>query len=149
MVEILIIILIALILSNGLASRFRLVGPIVLIVVGSIVSFIPHLPRVEVESEIILSVFLPLLLYWEALNISLRGIKRALRGIILSGTLMVVFVAVSVGLVGQWIGFTLGTALLIGAAVGPTDATAVSALGRGISRGQMVVLRAESLINAR
>lgn len=147
MVEILIIILIALILSNGLAARFRLVGPIVLIVVGSLVSFIPHLPRVEVESEIILSVFLPLLLYWEALNISLRGIKRALRGIVISGTLMVVFVAVSVGLVGQWIGFTLGTALLIGAAVGPTDATAVSALGRGISRAQMVVLRAESLIN--
>ena len=146
-VEILIIILIALILSNGLAARFRLVGPIVLIVVGSIVSFIPHLPRVEVGSEIILSVFLPILLYWEALNISQRGIRRAFRGIIISGTLMVVFVAVSVGLVGQWIGFTLGTALLIGAAVGPTDATAVAALGRGISRGQMVVLRAESLIN--
>lgn len=147
MVEILIIILIALILSNGLAARFRLVGPIVLIVVGSLVSFIPHLPRVEVGSEIILSVFLPILLYWEALNISQRGIRRAFRGIIISGTLMVVFVAVSVGLVGQWIGFTLGTALLIGAAVGPTDATAVAALGRGISRGQMVVLRAESLIN--
>lgn len=147
MVEILIIILGALILSNLVAEHFKLVGPLVLIVVGALVSFIPHLPRVVVTPELILSVFLPILLFWEALNISLRGIKRALRGIILSGTLMVIFVAVSVGLVGQLVGLSLGTALLIGAAIGPTDATAVSSLGKGISRGQMVVLRAESLIN--
>lgn len=107
----------------------------------------PTFPILGVGPEIALSVFLPLLLFWEAQNISLRGIKRALRGIILSGTLMVIFVAVSVGFVGQWVGLTLGTALLIGAAVGPTDATAVAALGKGISPRQMVVLRAESLIN--
>lgn len=60
---------------------------------------------------------------------------------------MVIFVAVAVGFVGQFVGLSLGAALLIGAAVGPTDATAVSSLGKGISKGQMVVLRAESLIN--
>lgn len=148
MVEIIIIILAGLILSNWLAERFKLVGPLVLIVVGAIVSLIPQLPRIEVISpELVLSIFLPILLYWEALNISLRGIKRAFRGVLISGTLMVIFVAVAVGIVGQFVGLSLGTALLIGAAVGPTDATAVTSLGKGIDKGQMVVLRAESLIN--
>ena len=71
MVEILIIILGALILSNLVAEHFKLVGPLVLIVVGALVSFIPHLPRVVVTPELILSVFLPILLFWEALNLSL------------------------------------------------------------------------------
>lgn len=147
MVEVLMIICLAIALGNAIAERFKLIAPLVLIVLGVLISYIPHVPYIGIDPHIALSVFLPLLLFWEAQNISLRGIKQALRGIILSGTLMVIFVAVSVGFVGQWVGLTLGTALLIGAAVGPTDATAVAALGKGISPRQMVVLRAESLIN--
>lgn len=147
MVEILIVIGAAIIIGNTIAEKFKLIAPLVLIVVGALVSFIPHLPPITVDPHLVLSVFLPLLLYWEALNISLRGIKRTFRGIMLNGTLMVIFVAVSVGLVGHLVGLTLGAALLIGAAVGPTDATAVAALGKGISPRQMIVLRAESLIN--
>ncbi|NKZ35136.1 hypothetical protein HF984_10310 [Rothia terrae] len=147
MVEILIVIGAAIIIGNTIAEKFKLIAPLVLIAVGALVSFIPHLPPIAVDPHLVLSVFLPLLLYWEALNISLRGIKRTFRGIMLNGTLMVIFVAVSVGLVGHLVGLTLGAALLIGAAVGPTDATAVAALGKGISPRQMIVLRAESLIN--
>lgn len=147
MVEILIVIGAAIIIGNTIAEKFKLIAPLVLIAVGALVSFTPHLPPITVDPHLVLSVFLPLLLYWEALNISLRGIKRTFRGIMLNGTLMVIFVAVSVGLVGHLVGLTLGAALLIGAAVGPTDATAVAALGKGISPRQMIVLRAESLIN--
>lgn len=147
MVETLIILGIALTFSNWLTERFKLIGPLVLIAMGVFVSYIPHIPHITVDPEIILSVFLPILLYWEALNISLRGIKQALRGVILNGTLMVIFVAVAVGFIGNWMGLTLGSALLIGAALGPTDATAVVSMGKGISRRQMIVLRAESLIN--
>lgn len=147
MVEILLIVGLALIVSNWLAERFNLVAPIVLIVAGMVISLIPGTPMIYVSPEIILQVFLPILLYWEALNISLRGIRRSLRGVIINGTLMVLFVAVATGVIGQLVGLTLGAALLIGAAIGPTDATAVAALGKGISRRQMIVLRAESLIN--
>lgn len=147
MVEILLIVGAALITSNWLTEKFNLIGPLVLIAVGVLIRAIPGVPYIGVEPEIVLQVFLPVLLYWEALNISLRGIKQALRGVILNGTLMVLWVAVAVGLMAPAVGLPLGMAFVIGAAVGPTDATAVSSLGKGINRRQMVVLRAESLIN--
>lgn len=82
-----------------------------------------------------------------ALNIPLHDVTRARRGGTLNGTFMVNVVAVAVGLMEWCVSLTLGTALLIGAVIGPTDATAVSALGKGIPRGGLVVLRSESLIN--
>lgn len=137
----------ALVVGNLVSQRLHLMGPLVLVGLGVVLSFVPHIARIYVAPEVVLSVLLPLSLFWEAHNIPLRGIRRSLRGVLLNGTLMVAFVAVAIGLVGKGVGLTLATALLVGAAVGPTDATAVTALGKGISRGQLVVLRAESLIN--
>lgn len=95
----------------------------------------------------VLAIFLPILLYWEALTVSLNQMKRALRGIILSATVLVVITALVIAAAGAVAGLSTGAALLIGACLGSTDATAVSALGGNLSSQQKTILQAESLIN--
>ncbi|PZP26544.1 MAG: Na+/H+ antiporter [Kocuria rhizophila] len=139
---------IVLILGSILANKFGLIEPVVLIVAGILVALVlPVMWNLQLPSELVLSIFLPLLLFWEAANISKREVRKVLRGVVLNATLLVIVTAVAVGFAGQWMGLGLGTALLIGAAVAPTDATAVAAMGRGVDRQTMTQLRAESLIN--
>jgi Na+/H+ antiporter len=94
-----------------------------------------------------LLLFLPTLLFWESLTTSAREIRRFLRGIVLTGTLLVLVTAAAVAAVGHLMGLSWQASWLIGAALAPTDATAVAALGDALPRRQMTTLRAESLIN--
>ena len=98
-------------------------------------------------STVVLTIFLPILLYWESLSVSLNRMRRSLRGIILSATVLVAITAALITLIGVLTGLSVGSALLIGACLGPTDATAVSSLGRGINPNGRTVLQAESLLN--
>lgn len=147
-VEIALVSGLVLVLGSILASKFGLIEPVVLIAAGVLVALVlPVMWNLQLPSELVLSILLPLLLFWEAANISQREIRKVLRGVVLNATLLVIVTAVAVGFAGQWLGLGLGTALLIGAAVAPTDATAVAAMGRGVDRQTMTQLRAESLIN--
>ena len=98
-------------------------------------------------STVVLTIFLPILLYWESLSVSLNRMRRSLRGIILSATVLVAITAALIALIGVLMGLSVGAALLIGACLGPTDATAVSSLGRGINPNGRTILQAESLLN--
>ena len=130
-----------------LARRVRIAPPVVLIIGGVAVGFIPALRGVELPSEIVLLLFLPALLYWESLTTSLREIRANLRGIVLMSTGLVVATAAAVAVVAHLLGLAWGPAWVLGAALAPTDATAVAALTRGLPRRNLTVLRAESLIN--
>lgn len=145
--EVLIVLGIAIIVGVALSRRFNLIEPVVLILIGLAAAFIPHLGHVGLPHHVVLAIFLPILLYWEALTVSLNQMKRAMRGIILSGTVLVVITAAVIALAGVVAGLSTGAALLIGACLGPTDATAVSALGGNISSQHKTILQAESLIN--
>ena len=87
--ELLIIVCVAAIVATALTNRFRLIGPVMLIVAGLVASFAPGAEGAGLPSEVVLTVFLLVLLYWEALSVSLNGMRRALRGIILSATVLV------------------------------------------------------------
>ncbi|MDO4909649.1 MAG: Na+/H+ antiporter [Corynebacterium sp.] len=151
MVESLLVLGFGILIAAALTVRTHIPAPLTLILTGLVASMIPGLGDIVREAkfdpEVILSLFLPFLLYWEALNISLRGIRRMLRGVVMSGTVMVLGVAMAEGLIGSWLGLGVGAAFLVGAAVAPTDATAVAAFGKGISKQVLLSLRAESLIN--
>jgi CPA1 family monovalent cation:H+ antiporter len=145
--ELLVALGLAVLLGTLLAHRFGIAVPVVLLAAGLLLSLFPAFRGVGLPPEVVLLLFLPALLFWESLTTSLREIRRFLRGIILTGTLLVVVTAAAVAAVGHALGLSWGTAWLIGAAVAPTDATAVSALGRALPRRHMTTLRAESLIN--
>src|SRR4051812_15605205 len=94
-----------------------------------------------------LLLFLPALLYWESLTTSLREIRSNLRVIVLASTLLVIATAAAVAVVGHALGLPWGPAWVLGAALAPTDATAVGVLARALPRRIVTVLRAESLVN--
>ena len=94
-----------------------------------------------------LLVFLPALLYWESLTTSLREIRSNLRPIVLLSTALVIVTAAAVAWVAHALGLAWGPAWVLGAALAPTDATAVGVLARALPRRTVTMLRAESLVN--
>src|SRR6195952_943260 len=130
-----------------LARRLRIAPPVLLLTSGVLLGFIPALREVHLPPETMLLLFLPALLYWESLTTSLREIRSNLRPIALLSTVLVVATAGAVAAVAHGLGLPWGPAWVLGAAVAPTDATAVGVLARALPRRMVTMLRAESLIN--
>jgi monovalent cation/hydrogen antiporter len=143
-----IVVLGAAVLICGVASdRMRIAPPVLLLAAGALAGFVPALRAVELPPDVMLLLFLPALLYWESLTTSLREIRSNLRVIVLQSTVLVVATAGAVALVAHALGLGWGPAWVLGAAVAPTDATAVGAVARGLPRRMVTTLRAESLVN--
>lgn len=138
---------IALVVSAVLAPRARLPLALVQVVAGVLLGFIPTLRDVQLPSEAVLLLFLPAILFWESITTSLREARRYVRVILINGTLLVVVTAFAAAAVGVWFGLPWAVAVVMGAALAPTDATAVGNLAGGLPLRQKTVLRAESLIN--
>ena len=130
-----------------LAPRFRVAMPLLLLVAGLALGFIPEVRDIVLPPETVLLLFLPVLLFWESMTTSLRSIRRDFRGIFLMSTALVVASAFAVAGIAYALGLPWDAALILGAAVAPTDATAVAALGRMLPRRNFMNLKAESLTN--
>src|SRR6195952_3368572 len=126
-------------------------APLLVVAVGLAVSYIPGVPNVEIDSEVVLTVILPPLLYSASLDVSYQNFKESARQIRRLGIGLVVVTAFVVGGVAYLLvpSLTLPGALLLGAIVSPPDAVSASAIGRrlGLPRRVMTVLSGESLIN--
>lgn len=137
-----------LILSGSvLARRLRLPPPLVLLVLGSAVGFLPGAAGLRMPPEVVLFLFLPAILYWEAVTISLREVRANLRAIALTGTVLVLVTAGTVAVVAHALGLSWPMAFVLGAVLAPTDATAVSTVAELLPRRARTVLQAECLIN--
>lgn len=130
-----------------IAPRVRLALPLVLVILGLLLGFVPPLREVQLPPETVLLLFLPVMLFWESLTTSLRSIRRDFRYIVPMSTLLVVASAFAVAGIGVLFGMPWEIALILGAAVAPPDATAVAALGRLLPRRMFMKLKAESLTN--
>ena len=137
----------AILVCGGAERRLPVPQPVALLICGVLLGFIPALRGVTLPPEAVLLVFLPALLYWDSLTASLREIRHNLRSIVLASTVLVIVTAAVVAVVAQAFGMPAGPAWVLGAAVAPTDATAVGMLARGLPRRTMTILRAESLVN--
>ena len=130
-----------------IAPRVRLALPLVLVIFGLLLGFIPPLREVQLPPETVLLLFLPVILFWESLTTSLRSIRRDFRYILPMSTVLVVASAFAVAGIGVLFGMPWEIALILGAAVAPPDATAVAALGRLLPRRTFMKLKVESLTN--
>lgn len=130
-----------------IAPRVRLALPLVLVIFGLLLGFVPQLREVQLPPETVLLLFLPVMLFWESLTTSLRSIRRDFRYILPMSTVLVVASAFAVAGIGVLFGMPWEIALILGAAVAPPDATAVAALGRLLPRRMFIKLKAESLTN--
>ncbi|WAL65771.1 Na+/H+ antiporter [Amycolatopsis cynarae] len=136
---------------TALARRFNLSAPLLIVVVALAVSFVPGVPRIELDPELILTLVLPPLLYSTALNSSFEQFRAVIRPIVALGVILVVVTAVVVGLVAHLLlpQLPLASAMVLGAVVAPPDAVAAVAVGRrlGLPRRLTTVLTGESLVN--
>lgn len=145
--ELIVVVLLALLAGTALGRRFGVAPPLVLLVLGLGLGFLPAFRGLTVPPELVLLVVLPALLYWESLTTSLREIRANLRVIVLSSVLLVVVTAGAVAVVLHALGLDWGPAWILGGVLAPTDATAVAGVARGMPRRTLTTLRAESLVN--
>lgn len=147
----LILVVVGAIVVTAIAHRRGLEPALVLVVVGFAVSFAPDFNGVELESEILLSVVLPPLLYSAALSFSFPTFLRNIKPILGLGVGLVVITTFTVAGLASWLvpSLTFGTALILGAVVAPPDAVTAVAVGRrlGLPKKVMAILTGESLVN--
>ncbi len=147
----LILVVVGAIVVTAIAHRRGLEPALILVVVGFAVSFTPGFQRIELESEVLLSVVLPPLLYSAALNFSFPTFLRNIKPILGLGVGLVLITAFTVAGVASWLepSLAFGVVLLLGAVVAPPDAVTAVAVGRklGLPRKVMAILTGESLVN--
>jgi monovalent cation/hydrogen antiporter len=134
-----------------LARVVRVPYPILLVLGGLVLGFVPGMPMVELPPELVLVAFLPPLLYWSGFFSSPRDLWADARPISLAaiGLVLATTVAVAVFAHAMVDGMTWPAAFALGAIVSPTDPLAASAIGRrlGVPRRLLTVLEGESLVN--
>lgn len=152
-VLILILCILGAVLLSSFLSRFlpRISTPLVQIVLGLIASQMPFFPDVQLDPELFLVLFIAPLLYLEAHEINKSQLLKSLKLSLSLAIGLAIFTMVVVGfsLHALWPMFPLAAALALGAALGPTDAVAVSSLSHEatLTQRQIGVLKGESLFN--
>lgn len=136
---------------TGLVGRLNFSAPVALVVVGGVISYIPGVPPVHVEPDLILYAILPPLLFASAIRSSIVDIRARRDSILLLSVGLVTFTVIAVGF-AAWLllpALTLAAAFAFASVVAPTDAVAVSAIaGRvGLPRQVVTILEGESLLN--
>ncbi len=139
------------VLLNMWATKLKIAYPILLVVGGLLISFIPGLPVVKIDPNLIFFIFLPPLLYEAAWTISFKEMKKWWRIIGSFAFLVVFFTALSVALVTNYLipGFTIAIGFLLGGIVSPPDAVSTAAITKfvKIPKSTSAILEGESLLN--
>jgi CPA1 family monovalent cation:H+ antiporter len=133
-----------------IAQRLRRPMPILLVIAGIALAFIPGLPRVELDAEFVMLGLLPPLIYFAAFSMSWQAFRANLRPILLLAIGCVIATTIAVAVAGHaWIGLPLGVAFVLGAIVSPPDVVAPLAIAErlGIPRRITAILEGEGLVN--
>ncbi len=142
-----------LVATVGLAVIARVADlpyPITLVLGGAVVGFVPGVPEIELEPDLVLLIFLPPLLYGAAFFTSLRDLRQNARPIALLAIGVVLATMLAVAVVAhEVIGLGWAESFVLGAIVSPTDAVAPAEILRriGAPRRLLTVVEGESLTN--
>ena len=136
---------------SAIADKLRTPYPILLIVAGIGIGFIPNLPNIVLDPDIVFLIFLPPLLYDAAFNINFTEFRTNINTI---GTLaigLVFLTATGIALVAHYLipGMTWPRSFVLGAILSATDAVAAMGItkGLGLSHKTNTILEGESLVN--
>ena len=132
-------------------TRLKVPYPILLVLGGLALAFIPGLPRVDINPELVLLVFLPPLLFGAAWFTSWRDFAANKRAIGLLAIGLVVATTTAVAWVAHAVipGMSWPVAFVLGAIVSPPDAVAATAVTQRLKvpRRIITILEGESLVN--
>jgi monovalent cation/hydrogen antiporter len=149
--ELTIFLILALIAVLAVVAKWtRQPYPIVFLLGGIALAFVPGMPAVKLAPDLVFLVFLPPLIFGDAFVTDFRQFMRFIQPIVLLATGLVVLTSVSVAFVAHWvIGLPLDVGFVLGAILSPTDTVATDAVAEetGMAPRLLTVLGGESLIN--
>lgn len=140
----------AIAIARIVATRTHIPPPILLVLMGVGLAFVPGLPLISLNPQLVLLLFLPLLVYASAYAMSWRSFRRNLQTIALLVIGGVTFTAVGVAIVVHyWIGLAWPLAFVLGAVVSPTDEVAAIAIAArlAVPRRIITIIEGEGLVN--
>ena len=141
----------AIVLLEMWAKHLKIAYPILLVVAGLLISFIPGLPRVKINPDLIFFMFLPPLLFEASWSVSFKEMKKWWRIIGSFAFLVVFFTAFSVAIITNHFipGFSIALGFLLGGIVSPPDAVSTGAIMKfvKIPKSFSSILEGESLLN--
>src|SRR3954469_20157108 len=136
---------------SALARRISVPYPIVLVIGGALVGFVPGLPEVKLDPEVVLVVFLPPLLWGASIFANFGDLRANLRGLTLSavGLVLVTMCAVAWAAHALIDGMPWEAAFVLGAIVSPTDPLAAGTIMRRLEVPRRLVsaVEGEGLFN--
>ncbi len=134
-----------------LANKIKVAYPVLLVLAGLGISFVPGIPSLEISPELIFIIFLPPLLYEAAWSISWKDLWFWRRIVCSFAFLVVLFSAFSVALAAHYLipGFSLALGFLLGGIVSPPDAVSAGAILKFVDVPKRLssILEGESLLN--
>lgn len=134
-----------------LSQRLKISYPILLVIGGLGISFIPGMPEISIDPDLVFLIFLPPLLFEAAWYTSWNDFWKWRRSILSLGFGLVLFTSLAVAYFSVLIipGFTLAMGFLLGGIISPPDAVAATSVLKGVNmpkRG-LAILEGESLVN--
>ena len=136
---------------SALARYLSVPYPIVLVLGGALLGFVPGLPEVRLDPELVLLVFLPPLLYSEAVFANFGDYRANLRALTLSavGLVLATMCAVAWGAHALIPDLPWAAAFVLGAIVSPTDPLAAATIMRRLDAPRRLVsaIEGEGLFN--
>jgi CPA1 family monovalent cation:H+ antiporter len=149
--ELLVLLLAVATAVSGAARHLGVPAPFLLVVAGLGLGYVPGMPRVELDPEVVLVLVLPPLLYAAALSTAFADFRDNLRPIGLLSVGLVLVTTFAVGATAHLVVPDLpwAAALALGAVVAPPDAIAATAVARkmALPRRVLTILEGESLLN--
>ena len=143
--------LVATVVLAILSRRTGIAYPIVFVVAGAIMGFIPNLPDVELQPETVFLIVLPILLMSAAWTTDFNEFRKNLRPISLLALGLVVFTTAMVAAIAHAVvdGISWPACFALGAIIAPTDSIAAESIAESVAlpRRVMTVLSGESLVN--
>jgi CPA1 family monovalent cation:H+ antiporter len=150
-IEIVLVLMIAATILAVIARRFSVPYPVLLVLGGLALGFIPGLPTVELEPDVVFLLFLPPILFGAGYFTSIRDLRSKMRPIALLAVGLVLFTTAVVAVVVHTLVPSLGwaAAFTLGAIVAPPDAVAATAVFQrlGVPRSIVTIIEGESLLN--
>lgn len=137
--------------ASGVADKVKLPVPVLLLLAGIGVGFIPAMPEVKLNPEIIMLIFLPPLLYDAAFNIAFKEFKTNINTISALAIGLVFLTTAGIAVIAHYLidGMSWPLAFVLGAILSATDAVAAIGItkGLGLSHKTLTILEGESLVN--
>ncbi|MFT4031072.1 MAG: Na+/H+ antiporter [Siphonobacter sp.] len=136
---------------SALADKIKLPYPILMVIAGIAVGFLPYIPKIELDPEVIFLLFLPPMLYDAAFNISLQEFRKNFNTISGLAFALVFITTGGIAILARYLipGMTWPLAFVLGSILAATDAVAATSItkGLGLSHKTRTILEGESLIN--